>query len=177
MNLSRARPGPPPAPPQQDFLFVDSSKSAKSSRQGRRNARSFVMQKARRERPWSTSKHAAKQTNARRSPGAASSSSVGTPDLSHTPYTSTPSPPRLPSGGEYLPVPTNNNAFPLAKQTYCQDCQIFLCRPGQSLCPRCVLLHPAAPRPEDIDASLLDPFGTCAVEIDSHVSKLLGHCK
>jgi hypothetical protein len=46
---------------QQDFLLVDASKSTKSSRQERRNARSFVMQRARRERPWSTSKHATKQ--------------------------------------------------------------------------------------------------------------------
>ena len=48
------------AAPRQDFLFVDASKSARSSRQGRRSARSFVMQKARRERHWSTSKQAAR---------------------------------------------------------------------------------------------------------------------
>lgn len=45
---------------QQGFLFVDAAQ-AKTSRQGRRNARSFVMQNARRKNPWSTSKHAAKQ--------------------------------------------------------------------------------------------------------------------
>ncbi|KAF1975272.1 hypothetical protein BU23DRAFT_81123 [Bimuria novae-zelandiae CBS 107.79] len=61
-NVKRS--SPPIVPVQQEFLFVDAAK-AKSSKQGRRNARSFVMQKARRERPWSTSKHASKQ---RRSP-------------------------------------------------------------------------------------------------------------
>jgi hypothetical protein len=55
-----AKGGPRIVPVQRDFLFVDAAQ-AKTSRQGRKNARSFVMQKARRERPWSTSKHAAKQ--------------------------------------------------------------------------------------------------------------------
>ncbi|KAL1606342.1 hypothetical protein SLS60_003744 [Paraconiothyrium brasiliense] len=46
---------------QREFLFVDAGRP-KSSVQGRRNARSFVMQKARRERPWSTSKHSARSS-------------------------------------------------------------------------------------------------------------------
>ena len=172
MNFSKSRTSPPAAVPHQDFLFVDSSKSAKSSRQGRRNARSFVMQKARRERPWSTSKQASKQSSARRSPGANSNSSAGTPDLSHTPYTSTPSPPRLPPGGDYVQYPSDSG-FPLVKQSYCQECQILYCRPGQTLCPRCMLLQPT----RDINGSLVDPFGTFAVEMDSHVSELVDHCK
>lgn len=162
----------PPIPVQQDFLFVDASKSAKSSRQGRRNARSFVMQKARRERPWSTSKHASKQ---RKSPETTSPATVGTPDLSHTPITSTPSPPIVTTGAEYFPyvAPTN---FAIIKQELCSDCQIFLCRPSQSLCPRCLLLQPTAPA-EDVDNRLFDPFGTVSVEMNSRVSELLDHCK
>src|SRR4051812_44562960 len=81
----------PTVPIQQDFLFVDAAQ-AKTSRQGRRNARSFVMQKARRERPWSTSKNAAKQ---RRSDESTSPRSAGTPDSLLTPNTATPSPPIL----------------------------------------------------------------------------------
>ncbi|KAF2187620.1 hypothetical protein K469DRAFT_685519 [Zopfia rhizophila CBS 207.26] len=157
-------------PVQQDFLFVDSSKTAKSSRQGRRNARSFVMQKARRERPWSTSKHITKQ---RRSPETASPATVGTPDLSHTPITLTPSPPRVPGGGEFTTF-QDSNSFLIIKQQICSDCQIFLCRPGQTLCPRCLLLQPSAPA-EDLDNGLFDPFGRFPVEVDSRVSELLDH--
>jgi hypothetical protein len=168
----KQRSTPPAAPVHQDFLFVDASKSAKSSRQGRRNARSFVMQKARRERPWSTSKHAAKQ---RRSPETTSPATVGTPDLSHTPITSTPSPPGATVGTEYFPF-TDPNNYAVVKQEICSDCQIFLCRPGQNLCPRCLLLRPPAPA-EDLDTSLFDPFGSSSVGMDGDMTELLNHCK
>lgn len=171
-SRGKQKPSPPPAPVQQDFLFVDASKSAKSSRQGRRNARSFVMQKARRERPWSTSKHASKQ---RKSPETTSPATVGTPDLSHTPITSTPSPPIVTSGAEYFPY-IDPNSFPVVKQEICPECQILLCRPGQPLCPRCLLLQPPAPA-EDVDARSFDPFGTLSVEMNAGVSELLGHCE
>jgi len=160
---------PPPA--QQEFLFVDAAK-AKSSRQGRRNARSFVMQKARRERPWSTSKHAAKQ---RKSPETTSPATVGTPDLSHTSNTSTPSPPVAFTGAQYFPI-TDSAKYSVAKLDICRDCQIFQCRPGQNLCPRCLLLQPPAPA-EDLDNSLFDPFGTAPVDMWASVTSLIEHCK
>ena len=162
----------PLVPVQQDFLFVDSSKSAKSSRQGRRNARSFVMQKARRERPWSTSKHATKQ---RRSPESTSPSTIGTPDLSHTPINPTPSPPIVTTGAEYFPY-VLADSYSVVKQELCSDCQIFFCRPGHSLCPRCLLQQPPAPV-DDVDNRFFDPFGTTSVEMDNNVSELLNHCK
>lgn len=162
-------PAPPPA--QQEFLFVDAAK-AKSSRQGRRNARSFVMQKARRERPWSTSKHAAKQ---RRSPETTSPATVGTPDLSQASNTSTPSPPVLYAGAQYFPF-ADGNKLSVNKLDTCTDCQIFQCRPGQSLCPRCLLLRPPAPA-EDLDNSLFDPFGTSPVDMNASVTGLIEHCK
>lgn len=170
-SRGKQRSSPSAAPAQQEFLFVDAAK-AKSSRQGRRNARSFVMQKARRERPWSTSKHAAKQ---RKSPDTASPATVGTPDLSHTPIASTPSPPLAHPTSEYFPF-ADLDHFPVVKQETCPDCQIFLCRPGQSLCPRCLLLQPPTPT-EDFDNSLFDPFGTSSVEMSGQVSELLEHCK
>lgn len=167
----KPRTSPQAAPVQQEFLFVDAAK-AKSSRQGRRNARSFVMQKARRERPWSTSKHAAKQ---RKSPETTSPATVGTPDLSHTPITSTPSPPLAHMGTDYFSSGDPNNLL-IVKQEVCSDCQILFCRPGQSLCPRCLLFQSSAPA-EDLDNSLFDPFGTLSVDTNGSVSELLNHCK
>jgi hypothetical protein len=167
----KQRASPQATPVQQDFLFVDASKSAKSSRQGRRNARSFVMQKARRERPWSTSKHAKK----RNSPESSSPATVGTPDLSPTPITSTPSPTRSSTGSDYFGAAEVSN-HAVVKQEVCSDCQIFLCRPGQSMCPRCIQLQPRA-RSEDIDNGLFDPFGTFPVVMDGRTSELLEHCK
>ncbi|KAF2468082.1 uncharacterized protein BDR25DRAFT_57438 [Lindgomyces ingoldianus] len=166
----KQRSAPQAVPVHQDFLFVDASKTAKSSRQGRRNARSFVMQKARRERPWSTSKHAAKH---RKSPETASPATVGTPELVHTPNSSTPSPPRIQYGVEYPPL-TGLSTFSIVKQQVCSDCQILLCRPGQTLCPRCLLLQPPVP-PEDLDNNLFDPFGSFPIEMDESVSELLDH--
>lgn len=160
----------PTAPVQQDFLFVDASK-AKSSRQGRRNARSFVMQKARRERPWSTSKHAAKQRKVTHS---TSPAPVRTPDLSHTPITSTPSPPIVTNGPGYLPH-VEPVLFSRVKREICYECQFFSCLPGQTLCQRCFLLN--SPRPGDIDNRLFDPFCTVSIELDASSSRLLDHCK
>jgi hypothetical protein len=158
---------------QQDFLFVDAAQ-AKTSRQGRRNARSFVMQKARRERPWSTSKHAAKHRETR---GTESTSpkSTGTPDSTPTPIAGTPCPPTLSNRSDYLSSP-DLNQYTSAKGDVCPDCQIFLCRPGQRLCPRCMLLKPAAPT-GDPNNELFDPFRTSSVEINRNVSELLNHCE
>jgi hypothetical protein len=165
------RSSPPIVPIQQEFLFVDAAK-AKSSKQGRRNARSFVMQKARRERPWSTSKHAAKQ---RKSPESTSPTTIGTPDLSTTPK-STPSPPIVYPGTDYFPLVDSNNLL-VVKPEICPECQILLCRPGQHLCPRCLLLQPPQVPMEDPDTGLFDPFGTMSVDMNGEVSVLLEHCK
>jgi hypothetical protein len=166
-------------PVQQDFLFVDAAQ-AKTSRQGRRNARSFVMQKARRERPWSTSKHAAKQ---RKFSGSTSTSprSAGTPDWLLTPNsnlsprTASPSPPLHSDGADYFTL-MSRQTYILAKGNMCADCQIFSCRPGQRMCPRCLTLRPVSPL-EDPDNGLFDPFGTSAVEMNASVTELLEHCK
>lgn len=158
----------PTVPIQQDFLFVDAAQ-AKTSRQGRRNARSFVMQKARRERPWSTSKHAAKQ---RKGSDSTSPRSAGTPDSLLTPKTATPSPPILLHKTEYFPF-AEQPPYASPKGKVCPDCQILLCRPGEKFCPRCLLLKPV----EDPNTSLFDPFQASSVEINESVSELLEHCK
>ena len=169
------QPSQPTVPIQQDFLFVDAAQ-AKTSRQGRRNARSFVMQKARRERPWSTSKHAAKQRKTG-SPESTSPKSLGTPDSTAqlTPNTATPSPPIVASRAEYF-SPGQLNGYGVVKSGVCPECQIFLCRPGQDLCPRCLPLRPTAPI-EEPNNRLFDPFRTSSVEIDGSVSELLEHCE
>lgn len=166
-------------PVQQDFLFVDAAQ-AKTSRQGRRNARSFVMQKARRERPWSTSKHAAKQRKCSDSTST-SPRSAGTPDSlltpnsTFTPKTATPSPPLHPDGADYFTL-LERQPYILGNGKVCTDCQIFTCRPGQRMCPRYLSLRPVSPM-EIPDNSLFDPFGTSAVEMSASVSELLEHCK
>jgi hypothetical protein len=160
-------------PNQQDFLFVDAAQ-AKTSRQGRRNARSFVMQNARRKNPWSTSKNAAKQRKTG-SPESTSPKSTGTSESTLTPNTATPSPPIVANRSDYFLSQDPNN-FTLAKGEVCPDCQIFLCRSGQRLCPRCLLLKPAAPA-EDPNNQLFDPFRTSSVEVTRSVSELLKHCK
>lgn len=159
-------------PVQQDFLFVDAAQ-AKTSRQGRRNARSFVMQKARRERPWSTSKHASKN---RKHSESTSPGSANTPEsLLLTPKTATPSPPLHSDRPDYFTA-LDHQPNSLVAGRICHDCQIFQCRPGQRLCPRCLLLKPASPI-EDPNNSLFDPFGTSPIEMNATVSELLEHCK
>ncbi|KAF1936738.1 hypothetical protein EJ02DRAFT_75539 [Clathrospora elynae] len=161
----------PKLPTQQDFLFVDAAQ-AKTSRQGRRNARSFVMQKARRERPWSTSKNAAKQRKTR-SFESTSPKSTGTSDSTLALNTAMPSPPIVPYNSDYFPSQGLNNHTQVNGQT-CLDYQIFLCRPGQRLCPKCLLLKPEAPA-EDPNNQLFDPFRTSSVEMTRSVSELLEH--
>jgi hypothetical protein len=166
---AQGRPFTQPAIPiRQDFLFVDAAQ-AKTSRQGRRNARSFVMQKARRERPWSTSKNAAKQ---RKNSPSTSPRSTGTPDSVVTPQTATPSPPILFNGNDYFHA-ADPQSHTTARQKICPDCQIFLCRTGERFCPRCLLLKPV----EDPNNSLFDPFQASSVVINGSVSELLEHCK
>lgn len=166
-ELAKIRPRTQPVVPiQQGFLFVDATQ-AKTSRQGRRNARSFVMQKARRENPWSTSKHVAKQ---KKRPGITSPNSAGTPESQL--HMATPSPLVAMYETDYF-LPSDHNAYSSFKGELCPECQIFMCRPGQRLCPRCVLLKPV----EDPSNSSFDPFRTSSVEITAGVSELLEHCK
>jgi hypothetical protein len=161
--------GPRTIPVQQDFLFVDAAQ-AKTSRQGRKNARSFVMQKARRERPWSTSKHAAKRATS----GSTSRSprSAVTRASSLTPSSTIPSPSLTSVQADYFA----SQEHTLMRAIVCPECQIFLCRPGQGMCPRCLFLKPMSSL-EGVDNSLFDPFGTSSVETNASVSELLEHCE
>lgn len=158
---------------QQDFLFVDAAQ-AKTSRQGRRNARSFVMQNARRKNPWSTSKHAAKQRKTG-SPESTSPNSAVTSPLTHTPNTATPSPPVVPNRSDYFPLHARSDYALATTRQICRDCNVFVCRPGERLCPRCLLQNPAPA--EDPSNESFDPFRTSSIDVTRSVSDLLRHCK
>lgn len=160
----------PTVPIQQDFLFVDASE-AKTSRQGRRNARSFVMQKARRERPWSTSKQVAKQ----RSQESASPRSAGTPVSISTPYTASSSLTTDSSRNGYFMAFERTNTG-VIEPGVCTNCRIFVVRHGQTPCPKCIVLRPTGFVTGPSNGHL-DPFGTSAAKIDKEMSELLDHCK
>ena len=160
----------PTVPIQQDFLFVDASK-AKASRQGRRNARSFVMQKARRERPWSTSKQAAKQ----RAQGSASPRSAGTPNPLSTPNTASSSPTFESGQNSYFPA-FEQMSTGVFERGICPNCKIFVVRHGQTFCPKCILLSPTGSVREPNNGTH-DPFGASALKLDKEMSELLDHCK
>ncbi|KAF1959048.1 hypothetical protein CC80DRAFT_318726 [Byssothecium circinans] len=169
LYTGRQSTSPPIVPAQQEFLFVDNAK-AKSSRQGRRNARSFVMQKARKENPWSTSRRSA--VKQRRSPEG-KSPGTSTPDLSHTPTTATPSPRLAQVETGYIPF-VNPNGVLVIKQELCSDCQFFRCQTGQHLCPRCLMMRTESYR-DHLDNNHFDPLGTTAVDTNGPVSMLLKH--
>ncbi|KAL6159907.1 hypothetical protein ACJQWK_05765 [Exserohilum turcicum] len=158
--------------PQQGFLFVDAAQ-AKTSRQGRRNARSFVMQNARRKNPWSTSKHAAKQ----RKPGSPESTStspnsVGTSPSTQTPNTATPSPPLALKPSDYFP-PQDRRHRPRPRRDVCPHCRVARCRPGERLCLACLVRRP--PPAHDPSNESFDPFRTASVDVTRSVSELLSH--
>lgn len=153
---------------QQEFLFVDAS-AAKISR---RNARSFVMQKARRERPWSTSKHAAKQ----RTRSSSSPRSLGTPASVSTPNTASSSPALESNRNGYFPdIDVAHQASTSAlERAMCLNCDIFAVCQGQTLCSRCAMLKTAVSVREP-DSGILDPFRVSSIEINESVSELLDH--
>jgi hypothetical protein len=154
------------------YLFVDAAKE-KTSRSGRRNARSFVMKNARRNLKWSTSKHTAKR---RKESQSISPTTTGTrtPDLSHTPIFSTPSPPNGPTGAIGT-FPKLNGSL-LVKQELCKECQYFSCQSGQHFCSNSFSRRAQNPLRSPNNSSF-DPFGTMSVKSDQHVQKLLEHCK
>lgn len=161
----------PMVPVRQDFLFVDAAQ-AKTSRQGRRNARSFVMQKARRERPWSTSKNVAKHKKGDES---ISPRSAGTLNSSVTPTMVTASRPIYPNRPDYF-TSLEHQPYLSVNEFISTECHILLCRPGESRCLRCLSLKPISPE-EGPSNNLFDPFRSSSVEIDSSVSELMEHCK
>lgn len=161
----------PTVPIHKDFLFVDASE-AKTSRQGRRNARSFVMQRARRERPWSTSKHVKRRPQPQES---ASSQGSGTANSTSTPNTASSSPTVDFDRNCYLPIipQTHDGVF---EQGIYSNCQVFRAQHRQIMCPKCISIRPVA-LVRGPNSATLDPFRTASVKITKDVWELLDHCK
>ena len=162
------------APKQQNFLFVDSSENAgpEGAKQGRRNARSFVMQNARRQRPWSTSK----QPGARARPRSSTASGAGKP-----PQTVDGKPVMGPSlafslHSTYPPSSTNDELIP-ASNGGCWKCQAPS-TDGQRLCSKC---EPANFKSTSffgpLSSGKMDPFGSLPTDLDSQSEALTHHCE
>ncbi|UPX11614.1 uncharacterized protein EKO05_0002211 [Ascochyta rabiei] len=156
------------APTQQDFLFVNAS-DAKISRQGRRDARSFVMKKARSERLWSTSTQAARHQTRQ----SASPQSANTPTSTSTPSTASSSPSVESNGNRHLLASAQADVG-VFEQGVCSSCKILTVRHGQILCPRCNWLRPTGLLREPNHGSL-DPFGMLPVKMTKDDYELMYH--
>lgn len=158
-------------PVQQEFLFVDTTQ-AKTSRQGRRNARSFVMQNARRERPWSTSKGAAHQRRIQIQLGSSSKTTYASDSAFILAAATADSPVAVGHHGHVTDVQTSYLA--LSQRALCPECQAVLCCPGQISCTECVQSRSSMPVANP-DNWLFDPFQTSSVDVDENISELLAH--
>jgi hypothetical protein len=154
--------------PVQQFLFVDADQQ-KASRQGRRNARSFVMQKARKERLWSTSKQAAKHKAQGRT---IFESGAGPSQPFSGPSTATSSSFVTRTRGGYVST-AKQNVRRMFEQNICLVCGSLLCQPnGQT---HCLICRPVPAR--DPNSTLYDPFQASSVPLNGSVLNLLRHCK
>lgn len=157
-------------PIQQNYLFVDAAE-AKTSRKGRRNARSFLMQKARRERPWSTSKEAARQ----RTQGSASPRNAGASASTSIRNTASSSPATESRRHGYFQAFEQQNTG-LFQRGICANCRIFVVKHDQTLCPKCIVSRPTGSVIEP-GHGRLDPFGSSSLILNEEMSELLNHCK
>jgi hypothetical protein len=155
-----------------EFKFIDSSGSATGPRRGRREVRSFVMQNARRQQPWSTSKVGRQPRTSRaegsNNRGARSSTrssgpdnGCGMKDIELRQQTASPTP----------------TSISKADHPSCFACYLHVRRKNTKLCVRCENL--LRPPHEDfgLDNTSLDPFDTLPVRPNFSVMKLLDHCK
>ena len=168
-----------PAQPQ-TFLFVDSSESVgpDGAKQGRRNARSFVMQNARRQRPWSTSKQpGARARNAR-------SATLSSPASGESSAKSKASPTPLDKTAKKNASKQHHGALSSdlsgsgERDQHCWQCH-RPCVPGERLCQDCV---PSTNIRRDLtfgpsSSSKMDPFSTLPTDLDPHSEALTSHCK
>ena len=184
-NLTYLSPKGRPQPKQQTFLFVDSSEGSGSdgAKQGRRNARSFVMQNARRQRPWSTSKQPGIRARAAR--GASCNSSNGSASASRSLPTSNPSRP-LSRQSETFQRRLLGCDQPAQLQTdlihhrpgRCWECHTP-CHPGDRLCQNCdaSLSARSNPSPTPMVGTKMDPFGSLPTQLDAQGEALTAHCE
>ncbi|KAF2756642.1 hypothetical protein EJ05DRAFT_71160 [Pseudovirgaria hyperparasitica] len=162
------------AKPPQDFLFVDSSSAnpRQKSYRGNRSVRSHVMQRARKERPWSTSRQTIKRGVARLSPEATRSLVVVTIDqtrqnLIQERTLKKEDSQRSHDGntGVYDGSVRHRSSFP------CSMCQSPDCIPGLRFCARCHDRSSGVAPRSHFDTAL-DPFDTLPVSLTSEVRGL-----
>lgn len=192
------QPPPPPAPQQQHkrersqpkqqtFLFVDSSEAngTEGAKQGRRNARSFVMQNARRQRPWSTSKQPGIRARASRASSATSSSGHVGP--------APPPPSRTLPSSDLAGLSQNVSKKLLSSfgpnahmqkelihtgRNHCVVCN-SISPLGQTLCESCVSASAAkasSGSPSSWVGARLDPFSSMPIQMDAQGESLTAHC-
>ncbi|KAI9669347.1 MAG: hypothetical protein M1831_000383 [Alyxoria varia] len=161
------------APKQQNFLFVDSSENAgpEGAKQGRRNARSFVMQNARRQRPWSTSK----QPGARARPRSSTVSGAGRPTGQTADGKAVMSPSLAFSVHSQYPSSGTNDELMPAGNGSCWKCQAPSTN-GQRLCSKC---EPFSLKSNlffgPLSSGKMDPFGSLPTDLDSQSEALTHH--
>lgn len=168
--------GNAPASPQ-EFLFIDSSntKNAGKSYKGNRSVRSHVMQRARKERPWSTSRQQARHEKWQL---------ASRPRVETQPATRTAS-----DGGRVKPEersPKNATIDELyiggarhyeSHMGLCRICQDFDCSPGQSLCGSCQNQAVSLPQRDSLANRPFDPFNTLPVALNEDTSSLWEYCE
>ena len=169
-----------PVEPRRGFLFVEPSEGKDGALFSRKNARSFVMQRARREKPWSTSKHAARRHASnrymRRTPDGTTFVTVFANDsesISKSQPSVCPPPPTglIPSW-----YPDDVSAL------QCLDCW----RPGnhysaETACDGCkaIPLNALSTINQAMCSKdgLVDPFNTLPVRMNAKTNRLIDHCE
>jgi len=162
-----------PRVPIQEFRFIDSSGTASGPRRGRRDVRSFVMQNARRNRPWSTSKHATKEDSASRNkdkPLKQAPDDVGDDSQDSSLSLEKPRSTRRKVTSQKTRMPADN-------MWLCLACTVNPRELGVSLCGRCNSLLPLSASAHDPGSGNFDPFDTLPVRPNHAIMRLLDHCK
>lgn len=159
------------------FLFVDPYDGS-GAKKGRRSARSFVMQKARREKPWSTSKNAQNRRRAAKGNVIVKTSSTSP---QHDEATQSSASPRdLVKLSDSL-SPAWCSETPDDKETRtiskCQACGIYV--NGSSLCVKCSLHRflLSGSRPYTVASGRVDPFGMLPITMNRKTDALAIHCE
>lgn len=166
----------------QEFLFIDSTDPEPGKRKGRRSVRSFVMQQARRQNPWSTSKSSTKNSPTVSQKHSASSSPQA-PDTWSLPDPSAAQSTRFAEQINEVPAWSPSGLALSSPAHYvmkCITCAASQCMPGGNLCSNCLV--PDGPssvtvQPYTFAQGSIDPFSSLPCTMTPTCSKLLNHCK
>ena len=186
-NQNQNQSSPQPPSTGNNFLFVDASNQhgAAFSRNSRRDARSFVMQNARRQRPWSTSRRQdSRSTASRRSTSTAAAGPKPPPASKDKDAASRePSSAReRPPGAQHIFALGSHNASQELTRTGAQGpVRCRKCRAHPSgrvdLCTACAARSSRRSMSMDTFSSgSTNPFQTFPIRLDGQGELLLAHC-